>query len=248
MLNIKKQTAALTAAVAVTALAGSALAVPYTITHVFGTRSASVSFEALGTDLVVVLTNTSANDALVPVDVLTAVFFDLQGAGALGSGSAVLSGGSSVSYDPDGQPAGGVVGGEWAYAEGLAGAPLSATRGISSAGFGLFGGPTFPGANLAPPAAIDGLQYGILPAGDLVGTGNGGITGSGGLINNQVTFTLTGLNPAFIPSASTISNVSFQYGTALSEPNSVVPEPTTLLALGTGLVALGAARRRSRKI
>jgi hypothetical protein len=70
-----------------------------------------------------------------------------------------------------------------------------------------------------------------------------------------VIFTLSDLPGGFDPMASgSITNVSFQYGTALDEPNvpaddgdggggggggSPVPEPSTVLLFGSGLLALG---------
>jgi len=214
------------------------------ITSSNGLLSASVSFTVdASNNLVVTLTNTSAADVLVPSEVLTAVFFDLAGVGALTPISAVLTGGSVVLYDA--QPAGGNVGGEWGYASGLAGAPLGATEGISSTGLGLFGQPNFNGPNLAPPDALDGLQYGIVSAGDDDATGNGGITGSGGLIKNSVTFTLSGLPSGYSLTDSSISNVFFQYGTSLE-----VPAPATITLVGLGLLgaaAIGRLRRFRRK-
>jgi hypothetical protein len=214
-----------------------------------GTRAAEVVFDIDGVNLEVVLTNTSAYDVLVPVDVLTAVFFDITGDPALTRISALLTAGSTVFYDPDGQPAGGVVGGEWAYKNNLSGAPLGAKQGVSSTGVGLFGGSDqFPGADLAPPATSpDGLQYGLLSAGDDVATGNGGVTGSGGLIKNSVTFLLGSLPTGF--TLGDISNVSFQYGTSLSEPNiPAIPEPETYAMLLAGLSLMGFfARRRKLK-
>jgi hypothetical protein len=161
-----------------------------------GNLHASVEFALSGSNLLVTLTNTSTADTLVPADLLNAVFFDVDGDPALTRTSGVLAPGSSVFYDGDGQPAGGVIGGEWAYANGLN--QYGANSGISSTGLGIFGpSNVFAGANLAGPAEPDGPQYGLLSAGDNALTGNGGITGSGGLIRNSVVFTLGGLPGGF---------------------------------------------------
>ncbi|MBX3357493.1 MAG: hypothetical protein KF745_03605 [Phycisphaeraceae bacterium] len=201
----------------------------------------SVEFAISGNALIVTLTNTATSDVTVPSDVLTAVFWSMNiGASSLTRTSGLLAPGSTVFYDPDGQPAGGVIGGEWAYRSGLS--FNGASFGISSTGIDLFGpGDLFPGPDLAPPTSPDGLQYGLLSAGDNTATGNGGITGSGGLIKNAVVFTLTGLPANF--SLDSISNVLLQYGTDVSEPRiPAVPAPGVLGLLAAGGVM--AARRR----
>ncbi|MGE3107278.1 MAG: XDD4 family exosortase-dependent surface protein [Phycisphaerales bacterium] len=228
--------------------AGSASAGTITVTGSWGLLSASARFENMGGVLVVTLTNTSSADVLVPADILTAVFFDISTAPMLTPMMASLAPASVVHFGPNG---GGNVGGEWAYAEGLSGAPLGATRGISSAGFGLFGNANFGGANLEGPTAVNGLNYGITSAGDDITTGNTPVTGALPLIQSSVVFALAGISAKFDPAAS-IRNVSFQYGTALTEPN--VPEGRSVplpAASAFGLAGLGIAaarRRRSRGI
>jgi hypothetical protein len=224
-----------------------------------GTLSASVEFAVVGGNLQVTLTNTSLTDIDAAAQLLTAVFFDIAGDPVLTPISAVIAPGSTEQY---GTAPGDVVGGEWGYVS---------TAGISSTGIGVFGNANFPGANLAGPAngALDGPQGGILPAGWLAAGDNASLTGTNGgfLTQNSVIFTLSGIGAGFDPAAS-ISNVIFQYGTALCEGGCVpgdttgnsdttgdttgggettgnVPEPALLSLLGLGLA--GAATRMRRK-
>ena len=211
-----------------------------------GSRSACVAFDIdLSGNLRVALNNTSVADTLVPSEVLTAVFFNIAGNPTLTRLTGVLAPGSQVFYDPDGQPPGGVIGGEWAYRNGLS--QYGANSGISSAGLGLFGpGDRFPGNDLAPPLSPDGIQYGLLSAGDNPTTQNGGLAGSGGLIRNAVIFTLGNLPLGF--TLAQISNVTFQYGTGFDEPHLAVavPEPSTFLAGALLLIPLVAQLRRRK--
>jgi hypothetical protein len=68
------------------------------------------------------------------------------------------------------------------------------------------------------------------------------VTGGHALIKNSVVFTLGGVGSNF--DLSRIGNVSFQYGTDLSEPNIRVPAPSTAALMGLGAAASLRRRRR----
>jgi hypothetical protein len=221
-----------------------AMATPITYSFTSGGYGASVEFAQSGSDLIVTLTNTGTADALVPTDILTAVYFDVAGSPSLSRNSAVVPLTSDVFEIGSGSlhtPGDRVVGGEWAYI---------LPPGISSTGLGIFGpGQLFPGPNLQGPPTPDGIQFGISPAGDDVTTGNGGLTGEW-LIKNSVVFTLGGYTGN--PSAD-ISGVVVQYGTALDEPQYVTtpfipaPEPSSVALLALGMLGASAVIRRRRR-
>ncbi len=203
--------------------------------------AASATFDIVGGNLQIILTNTGGETS-IPTDVLTGIFFDINNVGLLTPVSAQLNGSTVLFGFPNGS---GNVGGEWAYASGLSGAPLGATEGISSAGLGLFGAANFNGSDLVPPSAVDGLNYGIVSASDNTSLGNPKVTGNVPLIQDHVIFTLS--SEAGLPDTLDISNVSFQYGTALNEPNISVPEPATMLLLGSGLISFWGFRKKFKK-
>lgn len=237
--SLRSMLRVVTAVAALAIFTSSAGAADITFSATVGTRSASAKFAVSGSDLIVTLTNTSNLDAMVPVDVLTAVFWNVSGTPlTLTRVSAIVPNGHSVFFGPT--DPGNSVGGEWAYKSGLSG-PGSTSYGISSAGFGLFApGDRFPGNDLQPPASVNGLEYGITTAGDNLATGNAPMTGDNALIKNQVVFTLSGLPANFDPSTA-INNVLFQYGTDLGEPR--IPEPATLSLMAVSAVALLRRRR-----
>lgn len=219
--------------------------------------AAQAIFDFTGNNLTVTLTNIATSDNTtsgpdtgkdVPGNTLTGVFFDLTGNPTLTAVSATIAAGSIVqgsmcSIGPcNGSTTN--VGGEFRYDTG--GFPGGADRGIASAGY-IGGAGNFGGPNLdAPPsAAVNGINFGILSS-DPSFLPNSGLLEP--LIRNQVVFILTGVLGLSIDD---ISDVSFQYGTDLTEPNidccdGDVPEPATLLLLGCGVAALGLYRRRPR--
>jgi hypothetical protein len=195
-------------AVVVSLHAGAA---PVLFTGSSGSLAATVSFDIVGSQLQVVLSNTATGDVLVPTDVLTAVFFNITGNPLLTRSSAI-SGGPTYLGSTNVSGAGTAIGGEWTYLNGLS--QYSANSGISSSGLGIFGpGDRFPGLNLAGPESPNGLEYGLASAGDNPATGNAGILDEE-LTKSSVSFLLTTSSPFDL---SAISNVTFQYGSALSE-------------------------------
>src|SRR5215813_2986344 len=115
-------TTAMAVVAAIIVLPLIAAAAPITFYGSDATRSASATFEVIGGDLVVTLTNTSPNDAAVTTDILTAVFFAAKGDPLFTKTSAALAPGSTTTAYPSGIGSGTNatgVGSEWAYLNNL---------------------------------------------------------------------------------------------------------------------------------
>jgi hypothetical protein len=222
-------------------LPASGSAEPVTFNWSSGSFSAAASFDISGNNLIATLTNMSTEDPSAPSDILTAMFFDIAGDPTLTPLSATICATCTITYGGTTDPSLS-VGGEWAYQYSAAGVAYGANYGISSSGLGLFGpADLFGGSNLAGPLTPDGVQYGITTTSNTDANDNGGLAGSP-LISNQVIFTLSGLSKDF--DLLSISNVTFQYGTALSENPTPVPEPGTIVLLGSAVLAMSIRRRR----
>jgi hypothetical protein len=209
-----------------------------------GNLSASAYFELSGNTLTVTVTNNSTADVVLPTDVLTGVFFNVDPSHSLTPVSASLNG-SSVFYGSLINN----VGEGWQYRAVADGAAQGKNAGISASGLGIFG----PNGNFYSPSSgsnpnLGGLDYGILSAGDNPATGNNGVTGKGPLFNDSIVFTLTAGGGFTLDDLG--ETVVFQYGTSLSEPFFVAldppfpaPEPSSIVVWCLGIAGLVWRRR-----
>lgn len=244
---MKRKLLVLLAIVAVTCWAATASAVlsDVTFTGSSGSLSASAEFTVSGNTLTITLINTGAADCLVPADALTALFWKQPATWNLSPGTATLLSTNEIIYGA-GTTITTNVGGEFEFLQGLSGVPGGGNAGISSAGFGVFGAPNLGGVDLNANSggAIDGLDYGILSAGDNTATGNTGLTGNP-MIKNEVIFTLTGASGIDL---ADLSGVAVQYGTSFtSEPSFGIPIPPSAVLMGSGLLGLGLMGWRRRR-
>jgi len=187
--------------------------------------SASATFSLVGTDLQIVLTNTSTfSGSYVPSNILTALVFD-QGSSNNGVTLSPTSATANVLIQGP-LPSGTTIGDFYDYKSGISSSVWpGATQGISTAGFNIFGQGNF-GSN---GQNVDGFGEGIVGPGYT--TGNDHIPTTP-LVQNSMTFLLT---PSATFDVDNVTHVFFQYGTALE--GQVVPEPSTLAIAGLG--ALG---------
>ena len=219
------------------------------MTHVFqgGGLAARATFARNGSNLVVTLENISPCDVTCPEEVLTAVFFDLDGldSDTLTPVSAVLSDGSHVLFPISGDgTASGQIGGEYGFWPDLgAGPSWMGQTVISAVGLGNLIGPKtlFPGPPLYSPDSPNGLAYGLVCSADDPNGGNAKVTGAVPLVQTGVTFTLAGL-PEGYALADSVHNVAFNYGTDLSP----IPAPGALVLgiIGMAMVGWRTCRRR----
>jgi hypothetical protein len=241
---------------AATAATAIGLATPASAATVFtatngSNLSASATFDIVAGNLLVTLTNTSAVDVNDPAQVLHALFFDIAGNPSLTYTSANICG-SCTYVGTVNNPGSTNVGAEWAYlsnGSGLGGG-ITQDYGLSSAGYGIFGpgnvlsGAPDQGGATVPP---DGGDFGLLSAGYTTAGDNGGITNNQPYIKNSVTFGLGAYNG----SLSGISNIRFQYGTAITDTSipgtPAVPEPATWAMMLMGFAGIGVAMRRRRR-
>lgn len=231
---------------AVVSVSGPVAFADLTVTFSQDHLAARATFVQDGTDLFVTLENISTFDVLAPSDVLTAVYFDMDGAITLTKVRATLTDGSEVLFPPenndDGLDANGEVGGEYAYRNNLSG---PAHNVISGVGLDDYMGPNdlFPGTPLwGPPSdSPNGLGYGITSDGDDPTVGNAKVTGDVPLVRSGIIFEFSGL-PIGYDLDTSVHNVLFNYGTEFSP----TPAPSAMALGATGLAIAGWWTRRRR--
>jgi len=243
------KTRALIAGVCVLAVSVSASALTVELAGPNAGTSAKVTFTKVGDVLQVYLENTSTNDAMNPMSLLQGVFFGVDGlSGALTTMSATLQNAGdtdAVIYASaqDGTWTAGVsdLGGEWAYNDGVVGAPDGANHIISATGLGLVGvDDRFGTTNLAGPDGVDGMQYGMVNGDTYAAGGNSPVTGGNALITNDMMFELSGFSDFEL---SDLFGISFQWGTSFDGGHQI-PAPGAALLAGLGLSLVGFVRRR----
>jgi len=202
--------------------------------------------------LIVTLSNLSTFDPNDAPDILTGIFFKINGdpkltpvSAHLGTGSSVIGHALPSSFDGD-------VGGEWAYRGDLVKAPGDAggvEDGISATNLKWFGNKkyNFPGPNLEGGKSVGGIDFGLTSLADLPKNDKGEIKNKG-LIQNTVVFTFT--MPVGI-ALSDVTDVTFQYGKSLKsaeeitgEQLALVPEPSTIMLVAAGFAGAVAFGRR----
>ena len=210
--------------------------------------SASAMFEIIGNDLIITLSNTATDDNNgggwdTSGNTLSGIFFDFAGNPVFTPVSATVAPGSELvqfNLCSTGQCASSTtnVGGEWYFSKDNE--TLLGEFGIASSGYIEGSNPNFNGPNLDGPAYTgNGINFGLISL-DNTFNPNGGLADDP-VIRNSVILALSGAEGL---SVFDITNVSFQYGTSLSEPNistdtgEAVPEPESVILLGSGIAGL----------
>ena len=212
------------------------------------TLSASATFVVSDLQLVVTLSNTGSFAPVNANDILTGVFFTIDGDPKLTPESAQVAPGDSVIGHRLPLGFSGDVGSQWAYRNDLVNAPNGTDEGISSTSLKWFSAKNvFSKTKIKGFGSFGGISFGLTTDDDLGGHSRGNLKNQA-LIQDSVVFTFSGLPQDFSP--SDISDVTFAYGTSVKAPKLIgevttddIPEPATIALVVVSLLgALGARR------
>jgi hypothetical protein len=225
---------------AVFATSAAASLITFTGSDSTAQHSFSATFSVVGSNLQLVLTNTSNIASATDTDILGGLFFTVSAGVTLTPVSAALGSGSSYVNGT------GTIGQHWEYLSGLSGvSPNGQTMGVSAVGYSIFGAANFCSSGCS---SVSGIDYGLASSSYVAGSGNGSIK-STTLVENSAVFLFSGIPNGFDPS-TTITNVQAQYGSAINSTYQVTastPEPSTILFGTAGLAGLLFVRRFRRQ-
>lgn len=218
-----------------------------------GALSANATFSASGDLLTVILSNTATDDVANPGQVLTGLFFDIDGyVGELTAVSALLTdlsgtpvlfgaglGNTGLGYND--YAGAGDIGVEAGYDRGAATLGPVGDHAIGTVGMGDFLGADDrfdmnDAHNIQGPLSPNGIEYGIVNS-TYTGGGNAPINGPNALLVSPVLYSFSGFSGF---SESDIGNVGFNYGTDFNP----IPAPGSAVLGLLGFAAFGWVKRR----
>lgn len=223
--------------------------------------SVAADFSLVGSDLQIILSNTSPGESGYVSSLLSGVFFDLVGGTLTGNGGSATASQIFTGVDPDTTAPATDIDYHWSFTGNATLGSDTYDYGLGGAGFGIFGpqntlaawnGAVCTGGSADPrcQGEPDGPPYLIAP--DLGILDSDGIPAGLPFVRDRIVFLLP-----FTGSTPEVSNVVFTLGTAPEfvsdggggfDGSTGAPEPATLalfgLALAAGAIQL---RRLTRK-